>query len=310
MIKFIKRQILYEAQGDTDSQKVLAFLLLLRSKLGDVNFIKGYSRNKICKLTGCSDGTVKKYIEKLQGSGVVYFDKTKDGMRNLRLRRVSSGTSHRNTRIDGLCFKTFKDAFCSVRCLIHMLKLSAKEYVRQAIRIVNKPKKYPSRMKKDNFKKAKTCCKNIANPNPDGSYEYKEHGISYKTIAKYLGCTAKTAAKYISYGVKKRWFKKHKHEIVVHMPGVWKMDIPGFTYCTRNYGHIVFANSYELSPSWMKKLYDKSCLETTMTDEEYDNYMEQKKANTMKYGHYIPQIEKDRRESERIISLWRGAGLL
>lgn len=310
MIQSIRRKFIYEAQGDKGLQKALAFLLLLRSRMGGWNCITSYSRNKVCKLTGCSDGTVKKYIGQLQELGLIFFESQKNGKKALRIKRLSSGTKHRNIRIDGLCFKSFKDAFSSVRCLIHMLRLSIKKFIKQTIRVASKPRRIPSQMKKENFKKAKTYCKSYVNGNLDGSYEYNDYGISYETIAKFMGCCVKTAMKYVKYGLRKRWFTKHNNIEAVFMPGVWWTPIPGYTYTTRNYGVIVHANTYTLSGPWTKKLKDFSALEAKMSLAEYDAYMEEKKRNAEKFRElylrkqYLKWLEEYRKQPHRVIQPW------
>jgi len=80
-------------------------------------------------------------------------------------------------------------------------------------------------------------------------FEYVEKGLSYKTIAKKLGVSIKTAVEIVKFAVKRTILKKTKHFISDYLPKVNFMEVSGYNFTTRNYGYKVMANTYSVSPS-------------------------------------------------------------
>ena len=79
-------------------------------------------------------------------------------------------------------------------------------------------------------------------------FEYKENGLSYKTIARRLGVSVKTAVEIVKFAVKRTILKKTTHSIATYMQSVCGMEVYGYTFTTRNYGYKVLANSYSVAP--------------------------------------------------------------
>lgn len=281
----IRRSILYQAIGNKEAICTLGFLLFLKIHAGCHSTIKDFSINKIAAITHCSWSTCKKYLQYLTEHGLLIYDPKNN---SLTIRRLSSGTKHRNIRYDGLCFKTFKDAKYSVAHLLHMLDLSKRVWIKDLIRVKYNPKKWPSKRAIDDKKAADKLCKIYLDPDPiTGLYVYNDYGIAYTTIAKKLGCCKKTAVKIIKEGVKRHLFKKKTHAVWIKLPyGYENFDeetlrniLQGATYVSRNgYALFISANTYELSSEWKHilcaNLHDKT--QKAMTEEEYQLYMTRK----------------------------------
>lgn len=275
----IRRKLLHEAEGDARRQKALAFLLCLRHHLGGRGSVPAYSRNKLHKLTGASDGTVKKYMGILTAWGLARFETERDGSRTLRFTRLSSGTSHRNIKCDGLDWRSLQRAFESVRHLMHIMVISNKRFIEQAIRVRNNPRTLAKRMKREDFKKARALCKSYARPDANGSYTYDDWGMSYKTIAKRLGCCERTAFTYIDKGVRAHRFKREHHYEWVSLPYLTAEEIRrvgGYTFTMDGWGVRVKANTYANTRSWERKTSRYHELLVGLTRDEYQEYMRTK----------------------------------
>lgn len=278
-ISQIRRKLLYDVEGSPDKQKALGFLLCLRHRLQAQSAVPMYSRNKIHKLTGSSDGTVKKYIDILKSMGLIYFQTESGGSPTLRFVRLSSGTKHRNIRCDNLSYKDPKTAYESVRHLMHIMRIANKHFIKQAIRVRNNPRTLVSKMKREDFKKARTLCKNYARQNADGSYSFNDWGISYKTIAEHWGCCEKTAFNYIKKGLQKHRFKKERHFEWNPFPYMSAYEISqmgNYTFCVDGWGVKVGANTYTNTASWEKRTDNKDALLIDLTLGEYQHYMQVK----------------------------------
>lgn len=247
-MKNIRRSYIVDAEGSRLKQKSLAFAMLLKERLGSKSYLKEYSINKLRQLARCSASTAKKYITVLINMGIVTFE-GKDG-KTMVIRRLCSGTKHRNVSVEGLCFDTFKDAFRSLQSLIFMLRQAAKDFIRRLIRVSNSPKKG------ENCQKAKKLCKKYAWQNPEtAKYEYREWGFSFAKISEYIGCCSATAQRIIKYAIGKKWIlKKHMRQIQQFLYRVCSVPVEGYDYTTKNNGYKALANRYALSAAWEDRL--------------------------------------------------------
>lgn len=221
---------------------------------------------------------------------LVVFDTDK---KLLSIKRISSGTKHRNLCIDGIDFRNLRIAKDSIRCLIHALALSAKHTVKKAIQKVNNPKTWLSEGYFDNRKGALKFCKNFVEPNAKGQYQYRELGMSYKAIAKEMGCCPMTAFRIIKEGIRKKLFVKHRHfeakelsyaELLEHK--CYGTNL-GFTFISKKgTGYKVKANSYELVKETRDPLFanfKKHDFQTVMTEDQYNELVQQKKEKEKKF---------------------------
>lgn len=286
----LRRSALYWAKGNKVRIETLAFLVMLK-KHSVQSTINNFSVNKVSSITGCSWATCKKYIALLVDLELVDFN----GEKNLlTIRRISSGTKHRNLCIDGIDFRKLKLAKDSIRHLIHMLSLSARHTVKKAIRIANNPKNWMKEGYFDNRNAALQFCKKFVDQNAEtGKYEYKELGVSYKTIAKEFGCCAMTAFRIIKDGIHAHLFTKHKHYEYKKLDyGMLKEhenygEMFGYTFITKKgYGFKVGANSYELVKETRDPLFEKfrkHDFQNPMTEDEYDELVRRKKEKEEKF---------------------------
>lgn len=279
----LRRSALYWAKGNKVRIEALAFLVMLK-KHSVQSTINNFSVNKVSSITGCSWATCKKYIALLVDLKLVDFNEEKN---LLTVRRISSGTKHRNLCIDGIDFRKLKFAKDSIRHLIHILSLSAKHTVKKAIRIANNPKKWLKEGYFDNRNAALQFCKKFVDQNAEtGKYEYKEMGVSYKTIAKEFGCSPMTAVRIIRDGIRAHLFTKHKHYEYKKLDfGMLKEhenygEMFGYTFITKKgYGFKVEANSYELVKETRDPLFakfKKHDFQYPMTEDEYNELVQRK----------------------------------
>ena len=80
-------------------------------------------------------------------------------------------------------------------------------------------------------------------------FEYIERGLSYRTIAKKIGVSIKSAVEIVKFAAKRTFLKKITHSIPTYLPSVCGMEVYGYTFTTRNYGYKVLANCYSVAPS-------------------------------------------------------------
>jgi hypothetical protein len=286
----LRRSFLYWAKGNKSRVEALAFLVMLK-KLSFQSTINHFSVNRISTITGCSWATCKKYIGILSKMDLVTFDSDSN---ILSIKRISSGTKHRNLCIDGIDFRNLRIAKDSIRHLIHMLALSAKHSVKEAIQKVNNPKTWLSDGYIDNRKGALKFCKKFVEQNAEtGQYQYCEMGISYKTIAKEMGCCPMTAFRIIKEGIRNKLFVKHHNyesrklsyaELFMHE--CYGSNL-GYTFISKKgYGYKVKANSYELVKATRDPLFanfKKHNFQKVMTEDQYYDLVQQKDEKEKKF---------------------------
>lgn len=286
----IRRSFLYWAKGNKSHIEALAFLVMLK-KFSSQSTINHFSVNKISSITGCSWATCKKYTGILSKMDLVMFDADK---KLLSIKRISSGTKHRNLCIDGIDFRTLHIAKDSIRHLIHALALSAKHTVKKAIQKVNNPKTWLSEGYLDNRKGALKFCKNFVEPNAEtGQYQYRELGMSYKTIAKEMGCCPMTAFRIIKEGIRSKLFVKHHNYVSKNLSYAELFEHEcygsnlGYTFISKKgYGYKVKANSYELVKETRDPLFanfKKHDFQTVMTEDQYNTLVQQKEEKEKKF---------------------------
>lgn len=282
----VRRSLVYWARDNKGRIELLAFMLMLKQYSDTHSTIKDFSINKIAVMTHSSWATCKKYVRALLDSKLATYDKERN---TLSIGRVSSGTKHRNMRIDGLDFRTIKAAKDSVRHLIHMLGIIVKRFVKEVTRAATNPKTWPSTGYKDDKLKAAALCKKFVRPNPDTmTYEFRELGKSYNTIAKQMGCCKKTAIRIIRDGVREHLYRKKV------MPLTWfrlsksamRTCADMFTFVTRKgFAAMAEANRYSLSKEWGEKLFqdERRKVQTPLTEDEYNEYMAIRKEKEEKF---------------------------
>lgn len=228
--------------GDKTAQKAVSLLMLLKSRIGRTSAIKGASMNRIAALAGTSPSTIKKYLPMWRNMQLVEWQGTKGDV--LVIKRLASKTNHRNVEVDKLDYKTFKMLYKTLRSLLFLILNSHKSFIRRLLRVVTDPRKG------ENYKKARKLSEFYACREADGTFRYKEYGLSYKTTARKLGYCARTAEEIIKLAIRKKWCSKTTRYMSQYLPKVRGRFVEGYTFTTMNHGYKVLANTYTENRYW------------------------------------------------------------
>lgn len=215
--------------------KAIAMFLLIRKKLGS-NVLKNYSINKLVNLLGAHSRTIKKRIRVLSQYGLL----TIEG-KTLVLRSIVSKHAKRNVKLGErkVEYSSLKSVEYSLQAILVVVIQSRKDFAQRTIRNAHGAS--------HDYKVVKAA-RDVARKFGFG-FEYVEKGLSYKTIAKKLGVSIKTAVEIVKFAVKRTILKKTKHFISEYLPKVNFMEVLGYNFTTRYYGYKVMANTYSVSPS-------------------------------------------------------------
>ncbi len=164
---------------------------------------------------------------------------------NLRIKKMSSSSKHRNIRIDAFKIDKNKNVFNQIRELIFLTIQARKDFINSLLQLRKNP------TKDTDYKAVRRLCKKCCG-NPYA--EYKENGLSYKRIAEEIGCSMRTAFTLVRDAVRRKWCIKENHCIIDYLPGVNFADLPNYTFTSYNYGFILHPNTYTLSCRWSRAL--------------------------------------------------------
>ena len=220
--------------GNKELLKSIAMFLLIRKRLGS-NILKDYSINKLVNLLGAHASTIKKRMHVLAQYGLVTIvGKT------LMLRSVVSKHAKRNVKLGErkMEYSSLKSVEYSLQAILVVVVQSRKDFAKRTIRNA-----HGASHDFNVIKAARDAARKFGY-----GFEYKENGLSYKTIARRLGVSVKTAVEIVKFAVKRTILKKTTHSIATYMQSVCGMELYGYTFTTRNYGYKVLANSYSVAP--------------------------------------------------------------
>ena len=214
--------------------KATAMCLLIRKKLGS-NVLKNYSINKLVNLLGAHARTIKKRIRVLSQYGLL----TIEG-KALVLRSIVSNHAKRNVKLGErkVEYSSLKSVEYSLQAILVVVIQSRKDFAQRTIRNA-----HGASHDFNVIKAARDAARKFGY-----GFDYKENGLSYKTIARRLGVSVKTAVEIVKFAVKRTILKKTTHSIATYMQSVCGMEVYGYTFTTRNYGYKVLANSYSVAP--------------------------------------------------------------
>lgn len=246
-MKYLKRKILNDIIGSPLKQKAVAFALLIKTRTNDSSVIRNFTTYKLQKLTsldskgkkrgGMAYKTIKKYLDVLISMGLAEIKG-----RDLYIKKMSSSSRHRN--IDISVFKINnknKDIYNQIRELLFLVIQAHKDFIHSLLRL----RKEPTRG--TDFRKVRRLCKKCCD---DPNADYEEHGLTYKRIARQIGCCIRTAFTIVKDAVRRKWCVKENHCTIDYLPGVNFADIPGYSFTSFNYGFILRPNTYVLSRAW------------------------------------------------------------
>lgn len=235
MNKNLRLRLVMEMFGNKELLKAIAMFLLIRKRLGG-NYIKDYSINKLVSITGAHARTIKKRMHVLSQYGLVSIvGKT------LSLRSVVSKHAKRNVKLGErkMEYSSLKSVEYSLQAILVANIQLRKDFAKRTIRNAHGAS--------HDYKVVKAA-RDAARKFGYG-FEYIENGLSYKTIAKRIGVSVKSAVEIVKFAVKRAILKKTTHSLSTYLPSVSGMEVYGYTFTTRNYGYKVMANSYSVAPS-------------------------------------------------------------
>lgn len=220
--------------GNKELLKAIAMFLLIRKRLGS-NILKNYSINKLVNLLGAHARTIKNRMHVLAQYGLVTIvGKT------LMLCSVVSKHAKRNIKLGErkMEYSSLKSVEYSLQAILVAVVQSRKDFAKRTIRNA-----HGASHDFNVVKAARDAARKFGY-----GFEYKENGLSYKTIARRLGVSIKTAVEIVKFAVKRTILKKTTNSIATYMQSVCGMEVYGYTFTTRNYGYKVLANSYSVAP--------------------------------------------------------------
>lgn len=221
--------------GNKELLKAIAMLMFIRKQLGS-SILRNYSTNKLVSITGAHASTIKKRIRVLSQYNLVSVtDKT------LVLRSIVSKHAKRNIKLGErfMKYSTLKEVEYSLQAMLVKELQNKKDFAKRTIRNTHGSS--------HDYKVVKAA-RDVARKFGYGN-QYVEKGLSYKTIAKRLGVSIKTAVKIVKFAVKRTILKKTTHFLSTYLPKVNYMEGLGYTFTTYNYGYTVLANTYAVAPA-------------------------------------------------------------
>lgn len=221
--------------GNKELLKAIAMFLLIRKRLGS-NVLKNYSINKLVNLTGAHASTIKKRIRVLSQYALISISGN-----NLVLRSIVSKHAKRNVKLGErkMEYSSLKNVEYSLQAILVVVIQSRKDFAQRTIRNAHGAS--------HDYKVVKAA-RDVARKFGYG-FEYIEKGLSYKTIAKKLGVSVKSAVEIIKFAVKRTILSKQTHSVSTYMQSVCGREVYGYTFTTRNYGYNILANTYSIAPS-------------------------------------------------------------
>ena len=239
----IRKRFISKVKTDQIGQKLLATAIYLKCKLKDSKF-KHYTLNKRAVATNLDYKTLRKYMPLLQSNGYVHIEGT--GKNQIFV--VNSLASKRTTQnidIGKYDFASLKNTIKSLGAFIVIRLQSKKDEMKQLSQNLHDPKNSAS------YKAARKKAKKLIREGVLQSLnqEYKEYGLSYKRIAKELGCSLATAVKIVKWVVENGWATKQRNFERIYAKGVNGMPVEGYTFATKDNLYIIHPNTYTLSPS-------------------------------------------------------------
>ena len=231
MNKKLRYRFALEMFGSNKLLKAIAMSLLVRKRT-NTNIIKNFTYNKLAKITGMHPDTIKKRLRTLKDYDLVSFSG-----KSLTFRSLVSRHKMRNIRLAKIAYNKIKDVERSLQAILVATIQLRKDFAKRTIRTAHNgrnPKKVKSAQKLSRRYK--------------WGHDYVERGISYKKIAKTLGCCKATATKIVKFAVNRSLLKKETHYEYTFLPHINYYNPNGdYTFTTRNYGYRVKANTYEVA---------------------------------------------------------------
>lgn len=231
----VRRKIFNKISSDKEFAKALALCLYIKSIFRS-SAISNFTYNKLHKLTGLHITTLKKRVSKLRELGFAKFV----GKNNtLVICSVKSKCEYRNVNIGD--FENVKDVEKSLYAHILVEIQKRKEFVKQLLRLRSNPNK-------NELEEHKRAKKNAVKFGYDKVNEYKDNGISYKTIAEKMGVSIQKAYNTIRWAVERNIIIKNKNQQQFQLKGYKPayFEYCDYTFYTNSNIYKIYANTYSL----------------------------------------------------------------
>lgn len=212
--------------------KAIALVLLYHAKANDSK-CKKYTVGKLRKITGASYCAIRARVKTLQDYDLARIE---DG--NLIFASITSKHRERNQYINNVSYKNLAEVEKSLYAILVCILQSRKDYIHRAF-LLSESSHNPK-----TIKKAKRILRKYAR-----GEKFTELGLSYRTIAQKLGVSIKTAFTYVKHAVLHKFISLQNHFSRRFLQNVNFYPVPGYTFTTRNYAYLVYANTYTILES-------------------------------------------------------------
>ena len=232
----LRRHIFYNSRGNANMIKALALAVYIKHNVVS-STITNYTTNKLRNLTGLSYSAITKRMNTLKQLGFVKF--VGNNNQHLVISNMTSHCKHRNIDLSKCVVNSVKDIEKSLYAMFILEIQKRKDFVKHTIQSVNNPSNL------DEHKRARQICKRYGYDR-----EFKEYGISYKTIAKKLGVCLQKAFEIVKFAIVNNMIVKYKHCKQIYVKGIKNAqkfcDFNDVTFVTTNNAYKVYANSYAI----------------------------------------------------------------
>lgn len=232
----LRRYIFYNSRGNANMIKALALAVYIKHNVVS-STITNYTTNKLRNLTGLSYSAITKRINTLKQLGFIKFVGRNN--QHLVIGNMTSHCKHRNIDLSKCVVNSVKDIEKSLYAMFMLEIQKRKDFVKHTIQSVNNPSNL------EEHKKARQISKRYGYDR-----EFKEYGISYKTIAKKLGVCLQKAFEIVKFAIVNNMIVKYKHCKQLYVKGIKNAqkfcDFNDVTFFTNNNAYKVYANTYEL----------------------------------------------------------------
>lgn len=194
---------IYKANiNDASAIKALAFYIYCREYfVNGASVLVNCSYARLQRATGLSLNTTKKRVRKLIGMGLIEVIEGRTG-RNFVLHCPRAAKTTMNVDLSKLDKSSIKNIELGLKTLLICEIQRSKEWISQQILKATNPNEYtPLR----EIKKARRYCSRR------GLTTFVDNGISWKTIAKKLGCGLNKVREILKYGEEHNFFVRHTH---------------------------------------------------------------------------------------------------
>lgn len=207
---------------------------------------KDYTINELHNITGLHFETVKKRLLTLEKMGMLGYSERKF---HYTFTRVKARNKKKNISITTNNNMTVKQVEKSILAARLQMKLRQKEYLRNVFSIARTG--YDTNgnaVKLDKVKRARKYLREHCIADYKKT-DFTDNGWSYKSIAKYLGVSIKTAFDIIKDAISNNFFVKHTRSVCKKIISKLDTYYIDHTFVFHGYMYKVYANTYTTNQS-------------------------------------------------------------